>query len=288
MNLLFPNDEELRKKNDDHRPNASTRPQKMFNWRRARRGRVFVGIVAVAILYVFFKNIPTDVPPVSQRKDLRFERPIIDFHGTGTKGRHGPPPGHSKAKDETSEQTYEGTIKFQNLANSLDAIHAVRQNSNVLFVASSLKSASSLIPLACQMASSQRNKVHFALVGRNDIAIDKIKELNGVEDKQCEVSWHDGRPDYAVYSTDWRMEVSIKAAITYICSDIMPQIVLVDDFRREDDVFKKGFMAQIKKYQLPFLELPSTASESMQWLARLDAAALKGKIYILALSCLSY
>lgn len=275
MNLLFSSDEELGKKNDDHRPNGFTVSPNMFRWRRVRRGRLAVGVVSVIVLYIFFKNIPTDVPPVGQRKDLRFERPVIDLYGSGKKAPSGPPPGHSRATDERSKQTYEGSIKFQKLADTLDAIHPVRHNSNVLFLTSNLKSVSSLIPLACQMASAQRNHVHFALVGRNDLGIEKIRELNGVDDDHCQVTWHDGRPDYALYSTDWRMEVSIKAAITYIYTDVLPQIMIVDDFERDDDFFKRSFKAQTEKYHLPFLELPKMAPESIQWLARLDTTSLK-------------
>lgn len=287
MNLLFPSDEELGKKYDDHRPNGAVVSPNSFRWRRVRRGRLFVGLLSVIILYIFFKNIPTDLPPVRERKDLRFERPIIDLHSSSKNAPHGPPPGYSKATDETSKQTYEGTIKFHKLAETLDAIRPIRQNSNVLFLASHLESASSLVPLACQMASAQRNKVHFALVGRNDLAIEKIKELNGVDDKHCHVHWHDGRPDYALYSTDWRMEVSIKAAITYIYADVLPQLMFVDNFQREDDFFERSFMAQAKKYHLPFLELPRSP-ESIEWFAKLDTTSLKRKLAILPFSVLAH
>ena len=64
-------------------------------------------------------------------------------------------------------------------------------NKNVMFVASNLKSAATLLPMACEMARQKKNDVHFAIVGREDMSIDDIREINGV-DGSCLI-WMHGR-----------------------------------------------------------------------------------------------
>lgn len=62
-------------------------------------------------------------------------------------------------------------------------------NKNVLFAASDLRSASELIPIACEMANWDRNDVHFAVMGRDNLELDEIRSVNGVDD-DCKVNWH--------------------------------------------------------------------------------------------------
>ncbi|KAL9111044.1 MAG: hypothetical protein Q9227_004477 [Pyrenula ochraceoflavens] len=270
---LFSNDEELGKKDDDHRPKHSVLPTVAFR-NKPRRTRLFWGIIAVVVLYFFFKNIPTNVPPVGQRHDLRFGRPL----GATLPGQQTASGSSSTSPKELGEKEahkYEGLVKFYKLAGSLQATHTTKENSNVLFLASNLHSASSLIPLACQMSMHTRNRVHFALTGRDAVAIETVKEINGVTESDCHVRWHDGRPDYAEWSSDYRMEVSVRSALNFINMDIMPQVVLVDSFEREDDFFARAFKFQANKLRFPFIELPLNAADNLPWVARLDSSALK-------------
>lgn len=62
-------------------------------------------------------------------------------------------------------------------------------NKNVLFAASDLRSASELISIACEMANWDRNDVHFAVMGRDNLDLDGIQSVNGV-DENCKVNWH--------------------------------------------------------------------------------------------------
>jgi hypothetical protein len=39
------------------------------------------------------------------------------------------------------------------------------------------------------MALKERNQVHFALMGRDDISMDILKAVNGVEDG-CKINFH--------------------------------------------------------------------------------------------------
>ena len=104
---------------------------------------------------------------------------------------HKPP--HPPKDSEAEKHYFDGGIRFYNLAVSLHSISRLRGhlevNKNVLFAVSNLRSASELIPIACEMAAWERNDVHFAIMGRDDMALDEIKLLNGI-DEGCDVNWH--------------------------------------------------------------------------------------------------
>ena len=59
-----------------------------------------------------------------------------------------------------------------------------------LFAAASLKSASILLPIACEMANRERNYVHFAFMGRDDISMDILKSVNLGDAKECSIIIH--------------------------------------------------------------------------------------------------
>lgn len=194
---LFANDEELGKKDDDHRPNSKGRMSSSpRSWRGPRRRRILLVIIGLAVLYLFFKNIPTGLPPVSQRTDPRFSRgpPPSDAQSQPPIPPKGAPPRTPRLKDD-EKHYFEGPIKFYNLAATLRLVYALMghrvENRNVLFAVSSLKSASSLIPLACEMTRRSSNNVHFLVMGRDDIPIDAIKAINGVSEEDCgALRWH--------------------------------------------------------------------------------------------------
>lgn len=199
LDRIFTGDEELGKKDDDHRPKKGAALPSSWVSRPSipaiRRRRVFYGIAALLLLYLFIHNIPTDLGPSSQRPNFRS---LGD--DSLTVPRQDPPSGQPPRPQkplEAEEHYYDGPIKFYKLAVSLQA--AARRfshysvNKNVLFAASNLKSASEILPLACEMARWKRNDVHFALMGRDDLDIPEIKELNGISDDDCHVRWHGRR-----------------------------------------------------------------------------------------------
>ena len=89
-------------------------------------------------------------------------------------------------------------------------------NKNVVFAASDLRSVAALVPLACEMSKWNRNSVHMAVMGRDEMTIEDIRRVNGAQGGVCEVQWHDARPDYASTSTDERMEVSVGGALQHM------------------------------------------------------------------------
>lgn len=195
LGRIFAGDEELGKKDDDHRRGKDGMLPSVWPVRKAApraRGRsVLYGLLACIIIYLFAHNIPTDLGPVTQRPNSK-----IPNRGS----LQSPRPGQSTAKSPKPERQppaekyyYDGPIKFYKLATSLHAVvrligHA-GVNKNVLFAVSNLKSAAEMIPIACEMARWERNNVHFAFLGRDDLAMEEITLINGVTG-ECKVNWH--------------------------------------------------------------------------------------------------
>lgn len=161
-------------------------------------------VCAVGLLvYLFINNLPVGVPIRDRRHP--FYRPDS---GSGPRPKLPPQPGaDSKPLPEAGQDQsdshwldedaslglYNGPIVFPRLLTSLQAIQTTggssSANKNVLFAAASLKSASLLLPMACQMGSELRNYVHFALAGGSEIDISELRALNGIDDS-CQVIFH--------------------------------------------------------------------------------------------------
>lgn len=88
---------------------------------------------------------------------------------------------------------FDGPIHFRNLAATLRRISSTGGSSftnyNVLFAAASLRSAATLLPMACQMSQQRQSYVHFAFVGRSEIPLEELLEINGI-DKSCSLIVH--------------------------------------------------------------------------------------------------
>jgi hypothetical protein len=79
---------------------------------------------------------------------------------------------------------------------SLQAVTNTRgglYNKHILFSAASLRSAATLLPIACRMGSELRSYVHFALMGRSEIGLDDLRAVNGV-DESCNIIFHGNIP----------------------------------------------------------------------------------------------
>lgn len=185
-------DEELGKRDDDHKPGGRGPLAAVWSASRAHAGRktmkrLAMGLAALVFFYYFFKNMPTDLEPQTGRPHYQ----SVEYAGNS---RPSKPPGLTPEEHEASEERqhyFNGAIKFYSLAATLNKITNARSpnNNNVLFAASSLKSAAILIPIACEMAEFQRNKVHFALMGRDEISMDILRSVNGYT-TQCSVMFH--------------------------------------------------------------------------------------------------
>ena len=198
-------DEELGKKDDDHRLRPGRSQQfRPKQWRPPRPRRLLVGLVALYLLYLFFKNMPTDLPPAPERFNpafaqarqaaLQLQQQLQSPSLTDTK--QGPPDRDDSDTASKNEHYYDGKINFYSLAKSLHRFQGQSSrykkptNHVVMFAAASLRSVSDLLPLACQMANRRVNEVHFVLMGRDDVSIEGIQRVNGLDDASCPVNWH--------------------------------------------------------------------------------------------------
>lgn len=189
-----------------------------------------------------------------------------------------PPPRSKDSKTLDEEHYYDGDIMFYMLPKSLGRISKTSghrpYNRNILFMASSLKSAAVLIPLACDMAKHVKNHVHLAIMGRSELSIEEILKINGVDKAQCTIFWHDARPDHAAYSTESRAEASVSTALKHFKTFMHPQAIVTDALATEDGFFVRALNLKTMEYDIPLIELPANNAERLQWVTRLEASAL--------------
>lgn len=268
-------------KKDDDRWKASSRSQQPWigftNLFKHRRRRILVLAIAIYIVYWVFtrSNINFTV-------DLRNPKPNPTYRlDESVPEPKRPPPGLKMSKGAGPPREYDGPLAFYRLPDSLrkaayqtNGFYHV--NRNVLFAASSLESVSTIIPLACEMAIWNRNHVHIAFTGREDIPSNKLLEINGWNNATaCPAMFHDARPDYPEYSTDSRAERSVSAAMEYFRSYLHPQVAIIDGSESEDAFFLKGIRFQAKRKGIPVIEIPEGRAEDYGWITRLDAGSLR-------------
>ncbi|KAI1810115.1 hypothetical protein GGS20DRAFT_226675 [Poronia punctata] len=295
MRSLFLSEEELGKKDDDHKTVKST-GRRRLSWQPARvpprrsLKRIGVLLVVAAFVYIFVHNIPILGPNDRMRRPTylppgtRQPPPAPDFPSGGMMHPPDPiaqPAGKTNAQVpmvNTAERGFDGPLRFLSLASSLQAIANTRGgqplNRNVVFAAASLKSASTLLPTACQMGAAMQNYVHFVLLGRSTIDIESLREINGVA-QSCAIVFHDARPDSAAISTDRRLENSVFRGFHHINQYIHPQAILVDGSNDEEAFLTRGVTRHVKLSKTSLIELPGKASKDIDWIAKVDSQALR-------------
>lgn len=274
-------DEELGKRNNDFRPKkASSMPSSITQPWRWRKRRVVLVLVAVVLIYFFIQYIPTDFGTIDEPLGLPL-RPGRVVHGAQElREPAGAPPRDNDDIDDgvPDKHYYNGPIKFYRLAGSLRGIWKMQGakpvNRNILFAASSLKSVANLMPMACDMGRWERNYVHVALFGRDTLSLEDILEVNGVSKDSCTVYFHDARGDYAEYSSDSRLEASVRGAMKHVNDFMHPQAIITDDSAVEDSGFTIAMRAMAKTMRRALIEIPDGRYEDWLWMTRLDSASL--------------
>ena len=287
---MLPTDEELGKKDDDHRYMPARRSNASFwghtfRWRRKRMLLVVVGLLAT---YWFLGRAPDTRPDSLDSSPLNYSpfsytRPSVSSAHDDSIPQEEPtgPPPDTKAPraGQPIPHTYNGEFRFYRLAKTLrGASHTDgyrKVNRNVLFAMSSLKSASTLLPMVCEMATWNRNWVHAAFMGREDIPLQDLLDINGIDRDKCPAIWHDARPDYSEYSTDERAELSVTSALGHINTFLHPQVAIMDDPILEDAFFIRGIWNKTDVLGMPVIEVPKDQWEHYMWITRLDAGSLK-------------
>jgi hypothetical protein len=197
-------DEEMGKKDDDHRLSDRARFLPLQHRPMPRLRRILFVIIALVLIYEFFKHMPTDLRPAVDRYDpaiakLR-EETLARWAGSDKPPSIPKPdtvqpdnlPPVKVSESNHNEEAYDGMIKFYKLADSLPRYKYSRKSASraVVFAASSLRSVSDLLPLACRMAGQRLNYVHFTLMGKEEVSIEGIKEVNRIRDSECPMTWH--------------------------------------------------------------------------------------------------
>jgi hypothetical protein len=134
---LFPGDEELGKRDDDHKPGKKSPLGIAWQHRRIPHGphrrnmkRVALGLVVLIGLYYFFKNMPTDLE--NPRPRPHYDHNPAKF-GPEAGSRSPPSANQGSVQDarveetaEASQHYFNGPIKFYQLASTLRAVSKTR------------------------------------------------------------------------------------------------------------------------------------------------------------------
>lgn len=254
------------KKHDDPTDAPSAYSDQMLHCLRPfRRRRVILGLLTIWLLYVFVKNMPTDLLPVSQRFDTRYGR----LGG-------GPAPGlgsNSGTKLQGSQdEQYDGPVRFFNLAPSLRPfLVEPADQSNVLFAFASLYSASAVVTAACTMAAQNRSVVHVAAMGKDKITLDHILKVNNIPATDCPVRWHDAQVDFAAQSSATRLAKGTEGSFGHIHRTLSLQAVFFDDCHREEDYLRSAIVKAAKASWVAAIRLP----EADSWALGLSASSLR-------------
>lgn len=248
QSLVGPTDEEMAKKDDDHRPapRVTTWGPVYFAPRRSAR-RLVVVVLLVVVIYVTSMLLRPPAAP-------EFRNHIPDFptyHGPGlshldrVRPPSGPEPGPkgggtdglarpSPSAGPESRTSLSLPALSLTLKDMSTALGDGKENRNVLFASSSAKGAAALLPLACEMGRRRHNHVHYAVLSRDDMPIQKLQEIHGI-DSSCRIIFHgmklayatffdmyggqgltmavDARPDYPKDSNDARVRAVTERAL---------------------------------------------------------------------------
>lgn len=286
MRSFFLSDEELGKKDDDHKPFKNGSGLRQPNWNPARvpprrsLKRIALVLVVASAVYLFIKNIPVLGPNAQMRRpsytypDLTSSiprRPAYDRSQAA-------PPKTQDRVPSIPQRIFNGPVRFLELAPTLQGISGTRGNMlvnrNVLFASSSLRSAATLLPIACQMGSDLKSYVHFALMSRSEIEMQELRKVNGIDDS-CQIIFHDARPDFPQMSTDDRMETAVFRAFHHIFNYMHPQAIFIDGSSDEEPFFLRGAQQHSKAKQNTLIELPRRSAKRLEWLTKLDSQALR-------------
>ncbi|KAK2877077.1 hypothetical protein FQN49_001440 [Arthroderma sp. PD_2] len=274
---LFLSDEELGKKYDDHnRYSAIYGPPSITNfWRRLpRRRRIALGMSIALLLFVFLRYLPASTRNTGERSQFAGDPWLGTPHDSYTDPG---PPDVDDTPNGNGVRYYRGLIEFESLLASLYSVRSLGDSMDqdvIVFATGELKSLGDILPVACDMASRKRNKVHLAIMGREEIPIADVQRANGFRERDCPIVWHDARPDHASSSSPWRLELSVKAAMVHMYRVLGPQAIITRGGDREESFFLDAIDLRTYQLGITHISLPSSMSD-FKWIADLDSRSLE-------------
>jgi hypothetical protein len=251
------------KKHDDPRSPRSTGTTTMLRtFFLLRRRRIFLALGITWLLYLFVKNIPTDLPPISRRAS-RYD----------SLGRTA-----SAHASSYPEEEYEGPVRYYSLAATVRPFLDDRSRPHVLFALGNPESASTIVMAACDMASRNISTVHVALMGVEEMALEKILKLNGIREEDCLLYWHDARADLAAQSNAARLARAAEGALGHLHHILDLKVVFYDSSTREAPYLQSGLSKSGRRFGVSLIRAPSADT----WMLGLDARSLNwwGQIQI--------
>lgn len=151
---LFATDEELGKRDDDHKPSATSQwvPKAVPSVMAWRAKRIFGGLLGLVAVYFFIVNMPNDLGPAQTRYSNRMGtayappagiRPFLGSEGPPNGQAHPPADTAARARADVRGSTpppaeggqsildqtihsFDGPVKFYHLASSLHAIARIQ------------------------------------------------------------------------------------------------------------------------------------------------------------------
>ena len=211
MSRLWGNAREHAKKHDDRLPPPGLARQS-GHWQPIRTPRRHSLIRLVAYAFIVFLIVMGVWSTLRTRSNPAFDHAFPDANPSVDIPPDPAPPSNENTEHKSPQieqkEAYDGPVLFPWLAQSLNAIGSTQgnqpKNRNVLFAAASLKSAATLLPMACQMASVRQNYVHFAFFGRSDIPLKELLKINGVA-LECPVILHGTRFSMLAYTAPFSL-----------------------------------------------------------------------------------
>lgn len=237
-----------------------------------RRKRVVAAIALLAVVYLFIKYLPTNLPPAGLRYDAQ------------TGQNQGRPPAFIPASAGSKAdrnvpgkgQFFDGPVKFYELARTLRP-HLDRKftdKDNVVFLLHDLSTASTLIGFACELAMYNRTTVHAAVLARGSQTIDNIMDLSGAAHTDCPIYLHDARPDYNAQSSPRRRVLAIESVINHFAQALRPSSFIVDETQMAQALFRNAVNNKLDSIWTPLVTIPDHTSSMTDWLRAIDGRSL--------------
>lgn len=293
-------DEEHEKRDDDFRPRithppASSASTWIYPWRWRKR-RLLAGVLLICVFYGLVHNVSM-LGQLDRQIDQAWKSsggagylgrlPTSVGGGDASSGGAGPAipapkkqPTNAPPRGDNldADHYYAGPIRYYQLPSGLQKLQPAGfgvASGNILYTAASLKSAANLMPMACEMGKAKKNGVHMAFLGRNALPLAEILEVNGIRGSECNVTFHDGRPDYAEHSTEARAQQAVAGAMKHLNEKVNPQAIVMDDSSVEEAFFVRAMRQRATEYYKTLIEVPKKKYEQFLWMTRLDAASLE-------------
>lgn len=237
-----------------------------------RRKRFLVAIALLAIVYVFIKYLPTDLPPAGQRYDAQTGQnqgrpPAVIPASAGSR-----PDNNGVGKG----QLFDGPVKFYDLARTLRP-HINRKQTdkdNIVFLVHDLRTAPTLIGFACGLATYNRTTVHVAILSLSGESVERIMDRSGVAHTDCPIFVHDARPDYNAQSSMRRRTQVIDSVINHLAQVLKPTCFVVDAQQLQQPLFRNVLEQKLDSIWTPMITIPDHASSLTDWLRGVDGRAL--------------